>query len=57
MKNIFFFFFLLLAQWAFAQEQSRVVVVLTNGNEYIGTISKDDGREIYLMTEGKGGMY
>jgi hypothetical protein len=57
MKNIFFFFFLLLAQWAFAQEQSRVVVVLTNGNEYIGTISKDDGREIYLMTESMGGIY
>ena len=57
MKNIFFFFFLLLAQWAFAQEQSRVVVVLTNGNEYIGTIAKDDGREIYLMTEGMGGIY
>jgi hypothetical protein len=40
-----------------SQEQSRVVVVLNNGNEYIGTISKDDGREIYLMTENMGGVY
>jgi hypothetical protein len=40
-----------------AQEQGRVVVVLSNGNEYIGTISKDDGREIYLMTENMGGVY
>ena len=34
-----------------------MVVVLTNGNEYIGTISKDDGREIYLMTDSMGGIY
>lgn len=57
MKYIITLVFAVMTQFMLAQEQSRVVVVLTNGNEYIGTISKDDGREIYLMTDSMGGIY
>jgi hypothetical protein len=57
MKNILIAFLLSLSSGMFAQEQNRVVVVLTNGNEYIGTIEKDDGREMYLMTINMGGVY
>ena len=37
-----------------AQDQKRVAVVLTNGNEYIGTIQSDDGREVLLLTDKMG---
>ena len=57
MKTILIALLLTLSSVLFAQEQNRVVVVLTNGNEYIGTIEKDDGREMYLMTINMGGVY
>jgi hypothetical protein len=57
MKYIMTLVLVAMTQWMLAQEQSRVVVVLTNGNEYIGTISKDDGRELYLITDDMGGIY
>ncbi len=57
MRTILIVFLLSLSSALFAQEQNRVVVVLTNGNEYIGTIEKDDGREMYLMTINMGGVY
>ena len=57
MKTILIALLLTLSSALFAQEQNRVVVVLSNGNEYIGTIEKDDGREIYLMTINMGGVY
>jgi hypothetical protein len=49
--------FLCLSTALLAQQTNRVAVVLTNGNEYIGTIEKDDGREIYLMTINMGGIF
>lgn len=57
MRNILIALFLTFSGALFAQEQNRVVVVLANGNEYIGTIEKDDGREMYLMTINMGGVY
>ncbi len=57
MRNILIAFFLTFSSALIAQEQNRVVVVLANGNEYIGTIEKDDGREMYLMTINMGGVY
>jgi len=57
MRIITTLFLLFCTLFMSAQEQGRVVVVLNNGNEYIGTIAKDDGREIYLMTENMGGVY
>ena len=57
MRVILFTFFLLVAQTLAAQEQTRVAITLSNGTEYIGTVTKDDGREVYLMTESIGGIY
>lgn len=57
MRVLLFALFFIAAQTLAAQEQSRVAVTLSNGNEYIGTVIKDDGREIYLMTESIGGVY
>jgi small nuclear ribonucleoprotein (snRNP)-like protein len=37
MRTILIAFLLTLSSALFAQEQNRVVVVLANGNEYIGT--------------------
>ena len=37
--------------------KKRVAVIMTNGNEYIGTIAKDDGREILLNSESVGPIY
>ena len=42
MRNILIALFLTFSGALFAQEQNRVVVVLANGNEYIGTIEKDE---------------
>lgn len=57
MRVILFTLFFIVAQTLAAQEQSRVAVTLSNGKEYIGTVTKDDGREVYLMTESIGGIY
>ena len=57
MRVILFTLFFIVAQTLAAQEQSRVAVTLSNGKEYIGTVIKDDGREVYLMTESIGGVY
>jgi len=57
MRNILAVLLMFIATTGIAQEQTKVAVILTNGNEYIGTIEKDDGREIYLMTINMGGVY
>jgi len=56
MRYILFILVLLTASVIQAQDQKRVAVVLTNGNEYIGTIQSDDGREIQMNTESMGLM-
>lgn len=61
MKQILFVLFMLCSFVGFSQETagvgSRVSVVLTNGNEYIGTIKTDDGRELLLQTDNVGPIY
>lgn len=57
MRVFLFTLLLFVAQTLVAQQQSRVAVTLANGNEYVGTVTKDDGREVYLMTEKMGGVY
>ncbi|MFM7234591.1 MAG: hypothetical protein ACKOZM_08365, partial [Flavobacteriales bacterium] len=62
MKQIIFALFMMLVSVAIAQPTGegsgkRVAVVMTNGNEYIGTITKDDGREILLNSESVGPIF
>lgn len=62
MKHIILVFFVLstcigLSQETGSQIGSRVAVVLTNGNEYIGIIKSDDGRELFLQTDNVGPLY
>ena len=45
------------SQIMMGQEKPLIAVTLSNGNEYVGTIEKDDGREIYLMTNNMGGIF
>lgn len=62
MKQFFSFLLVLMAFMAAAQPTGdnmgkRVAVVMANGNEYVGTITKDDGREILLNSESVGQIY
>jgi hypothetical protein len=62
MKQTFFVLLMLLVTVAMAQPTSdnlgkRVAVIMSNGNEYIGIITKDDGREIILNSESVGPIY
>lgn len=56
MKYLLLLFLALASLMTSAQDQKRVAIVLTNGNEYIGTIQSDDGREIQINTENMGLM-
>ncbi len=56
MRYFLFFLIMLASAVMNAQDQKRVAVVLTNGNEYIGTIQSDDGREVKMNTERMGLM-
>jgi hypothetical protein len=56
MRYFLFFLIMLASAVMNAQDQKRVAVVLTNGNEYIGTIQSDDGREVKMNTESMGLM-
>jgi hypothetical protein len=56
MRYFLFLLIMLASAVMNAQDQKRVAVVLTNGNEYIGTIQSDDGREIKMNTESMGLM-
>jgi len=57
MKILLVVLFLSITTMLVAQEKSLVAIKLTNGNEYVGIIEKDDGREIYVMTQSIGGIY
>ena len=57
MKILLVVLFLSITAMLVAQEKSLVAIKLTNGNEYVGIIEKDDGREIYVMTQSIGGLY
>ncbi len=57
MKILSLFLFLLISAFANGQEKNLVAIKLMNGNEYVGTIEKDDGREIYVLTQSIGGIY
>jgi hypothetical protein len=58
MKHFILLFFMFTSLAGFGQEVgSRVSVVLTNGNEYIGVIKTDDGRELFLQTDNVGPLY
>jgi hypothetical protein len=52
------FFFLVLSAITLAQKDSTLKVIqLTNGNEYIGTIISDDGREMLFESTTVGKIY
>ncbi len=57
MKILFLFLFITISITTFGQEKSLFAIKLLNGNEYVGTIEKDDGREIFVMTQSIGGIY
>ena len=60
MKHLFSTLLLLFAfiSISFAQpDNNKKVVLLTNGNEYTGTIISDDGREMLFETETVGKIY
>ena len=56
MRYFLLFLIMLASAVMNAQDQKRVALVLTNGNEYIGTIQSDDGREVKMNTESMGLM-
>ncbi|MFM9006064.1 MAG: hypothetical protein ACKOSR_11265, partial [Flavobacteriales bacterium] len=62
MKHILFVTMLLFFMSAFGQPNEsligkRVVIFMTNGNEFNGVLETDDGREILLITEDIGPVY
>ncbi|MFM7725902.1 MAG: hypothetical protein ACKO7B_04315, partial [Flavobacteriales bacterium] len=62
MKHILFVTMLLFFISAFGQPNEsligkRVVIFMTNGNEFNGVLETDDGREILLITEDIGPVY
>jgi hypothetical protein len=57
MKFLLLLAFISISAITLGQEKSLMAIKLVNGNEYVGIIEKDDGREIYVMTQSIGGIF